>query len=62
MQDFELIIDPDSINLIKELNNYAWNDKKSGTPFDLFNHLLDAARYAIQNQLSANQQSWEPMW
>lgn len=58
MQDYELIIDPDSINLIKELNNYAWNDKKSGTPMDMFNHLLDAARYAIQNQLSANQYSW----
>lgn len=59
LQDYELIIDPESINLIKELNNYAWNDKKSGTPIDFFNHLLDAARYAIQNQLAANQYSWD---
>jgi phage terminase large subunit len=62
MQDYQLIIDPDSINLIKELNNYVWNDKKSGTPIDMYNHLLDAARYAIQNQLSANRQSWNAAW
>lgn len=58
MQDYELIIDPNSLNLIKELNNYAWNDKKSSTPMDMFNHLIDAARYAIQNQLSASQFDW----
>jgi len=52
MQDYELIISPDSINLIKELNNYVWNDKKSNTPIDAFNHGLDAARYAISNELS----------
>ena len=28
MQDYDLIIDPDSTNLVKELNNYVWNDKK----------------------------------
>jgi phage terminase large subunit len=62
MQDYELIIDPESINLVKELNNYAWNDKKSGTPIDMFNHALDAVRYAIQNQVSAFQQSWGEIW
>lgn len=62
LQDFQLIIDPESINLIKELNNYAWNDKKSGTPMDMFNHLLDAARYAIQNQLSASQYKYDSVW
>ena len=46
IQDYELIIDPDSINLIKELNNYVWNDKKSETPIDAYNHILDALRYA----------------
>jgi hypothetical protein len=29
MQDYEMIIDNDSINIIKELNNYAWSDKKA---------------------------------
>ena len=51
MQDYDLIIDPDSKNLIKELNNYSWLDKKSNTPQDTHNHLIDAARYAISYQL-----------
>jgi phage terminase large subunit len=51
MQDYDLIIDPDSKNLIKELNNYSWLDKKSNTPQDAHNHLIDAARYAISYQL-----------
>lgn len=51
MQDYDLIIDPNSINLIKELNNYSWLEKKSNTPIDDHNHLIDAARYAISYQL-----------
>lgn len=51
MQDYDLIIDPDSTNLVKELNNYAWLEKKVA-PVDDFNHLIDAARYAIYYQLS----------
>jgi phage terminase large subunit len=47
MQGYEMIVDPLSTNLIKELNNYAWSDKKSGTPIDLWNHGIDAARYSI---------------
>lgn len=52
MQDYEMIIDNDSINIIKELNNYAWSDKKSNTAIDAFNHAIDAMRYAIYFQLS----------
>ena len=51
MQDYDLIIDPNSTNLIKELNNYSWLEKKSNTPIDDHNHLIDAARYAISYQL-----------
>ena len=51
MQDYDLIIDPNSINLIKELNNYSWLERKSNTPIDDHNHLIDAARYAISYQL-----------
>ena len=47
MQDYDLIIDESSTNLIKELNNYAWSDKKSSTPIDNYNHLIDAFRYAV---------------
>lgn len=38
MLDFEIIVDPESYNLKKELNNYVWNDKKSETPIDDYNH------------------------
>lgn len=56
LQDYELIIDPDSTNLVKELNNYVWSDKKSNTPIDAFNHLLDALRYATYPELQPNQE------
>jgi phage terminase large subunit len=52
MQDYKLIVTPDSINLIKELNNYAWSDKKSGVPIDMYNHAIDAIRYAVFYQLA----------
>ena len=51
LQDYELIIEPDSKNIIKELNNYAWNDKKSSTPIDAFNHGIDALRYAAYPEI-----------
>lgn len=51
MQDYDLIIDPNSTNLIKELNNYSWLERKSNTPIDDHNHAIDAARYAITYQL-----------
>lgn len=47
MQDYELIISPDSINIVKEINNYVWHDKKSQTPIDDYNHALDAIGYAL---------------
>ena len=51
LQDYDLIVDPQSINLIKELNNYSWLEKKSKTPQDKWNHILDAIRYSITYQL-----------
>lgn len=56
MQDYELIIDPQSTNLIKELNNYVWSDKKSNTPIDDYNHAIDSCRYAISHELMNNNQ------
>ena len=50
LQDYKLIVDPDSHNLVKELNNYAWLEKKVA-PVDNYNHLIDAARYAAYYQL-----------
>lgn len=51
LQDFDLIVDPESTELIKELNNYCWLEKKSATPIDAHNHALDAIRYAVSYQL-----------
>ena len=52
LQDFELIIDPESTNLIKELNNYVWHDKKSETPIDKWNHGLDSLGYIVWDLIS----------
>jgi len=51
LQDFDLIIDEGSTDLIKELNNYCWLEKKSSTPVDKYNHAIDALRYAVSYQL-----------
>ena len=51
LQDYDLIIEEDSVELIKELNNYCWLEKKSQTPCDNWNHCLDALRYAVSYQL-----------
>lgn len=52
IRDYDLIIDEDSTDLIKELNNYSWLEKKSETPISKFDHALDALRYAVTYQLS----------
>ena len=49
--DYDLVVSPDSTNLIKELNNYRWLERKSNTPIDKYNHLIDAVRYAVGYQL-----------
>ena len=45
------VVAQQSINLIKELNNYSWLEKKSKTPQDSWNHLIDAIRYSVSYQL-----------
>jgi len=51
LQDYDLIIEDQDGDLVKELNNYCWLEKKSQTPIDAFNHALDALRYAVSYQL-----------
>ena len=48
MQDYEIIVDPDSENIIKELNNYVWHARNE-KPVDKWNHCLDGIRYALQH-------------
>lgn len=55
VQDFEIIVDPGSVNLVKELNNYAWDDKKAEKPIQAFDHLLDGLRYSVSHQV---RKSW----
>tara|TARA_S200000501_G_scaffold375568_1_gene427961 strand:+ start:6442 stop:7665 length:1224 start_codon:yes stop_codon:yes gene_type:complete len=52
MLDYDLIVDPESKNLIKELNNYRWLEKKSQTPISDFDHCIDAIRYSVAYQLA----------
>ena len=57
VQDYELIVDSESSNLIKELNNYVWHDKKSQTPINDYNHLLDALGYAVWDLIGNSRKS-----
>ena len=52
MQDFEIVLEPNSQNIAKELNNYIYSDKKSGLVIDNYNHALDAIRYNVFYHLS----------
>lgn len=49
-----------SVNLIKELNNYKWITDKNGNklnkPVDAFNHALDAVRYVALNKMKVDNQ------
>ena len=52
MLNYKLVITSESFNVMKELKNYAWNDKKSGIPIDNHNHSIDAIRYITMRLLS----------
>jgi phage terminase large subunit len=52
MQDYQIVVTPNSINIIKELNNYVWHDKKSQTPVDAYNHLIDPICYVLWDLVS----------
>lgn len=47
LREFKMIVDPNSFNTKKELNNYAWSSKHSNVPIDKHNHICDALRYAF---------------
>ena len=47
MQDFEIIVEPNSSNIAKELNNYAYKDKGSQLYIDNWNHAIDGIRYNV---------------
>lgn len=51
MQDFQIIVEPNSTNIGKEFNNYAYADKGSKLYIDDWNHAIDGARYNIMYHL-----------
>ena len=46
LQDFDIIVDVHSVNIVKELNNYVWHQRNQ-KPIDNWNHFLDAIRYGL---------------
>jgi len=47
MQDYEIIVTPESTNIAKELNNYVYADKGSKLYVDNYNHAIDGIRYNV---------------
>lgn len=52
MQDYQIVLDPESQNIAKEFNNYIYSDRKSGLVIDNYNHAIDAIRYNVFYHLS----------
>ena len=51
MQDYLIIVEPNSINIGKEFNNYVYADKGSKLYVDDWNHAIDGSRYNIEYHL-----------
>ena len=54
MLDYEIIVEPNSHNIAKELNNHVYADKGSKLYVDSFNHAIDGSRYNIEYHLRDN--------
>ena len=56
LKRYQLNVTKDSVNTIKEFRNYKFKEDKNGNvlndPVDLFNHSIDAVRYATYSKLS----------
>ena len=59
MQGWKLYVTKRSLNVIKELRNYTWAKDRDGRltdqPVDVFNHSLDAMRYALFSEVAGNE-------
>ena len=47
LQGYKIIVSEMSLNIIRELNDWVWLDKKGEIPADCNNHSIDAIRYAV---------------
>lgn len=57
IQDLKIVIHPRCNNFLTEISNYQWDKDKFGKalnrPIDDFNHLLDAMRYALEDDIQS---------
>jgi phage terminase large subunit len=53
MKDYKIIVENNSSNIAKELNNYVYLDKGSKLYLDDYNHIIDAIRYNVSYHLSS---------
>ena len=64
MKQYKINISKSSVNLIKEFRNYRWKQDKNGKslniPIDIFNHGIDASRYAITYLLGSQNKFIKP--
>ena len=51
MLDYKIVVEPNSTNIGKELNNHVYADKGSKLYVDDWNHAIDGARYNIEHHL-----------
>ena len=49
LRDYTIVVDPESTNIIEELNNYCWdsNYPLGDRPIDDFNHYIDGINYYV---------------
>lgn len=47
MQDYEIIVDKNAHGIVRELNNYVWQERNA-KPIMAYDHYLDACRYGLQ--------------
>jgi len=64
MKQYKINISKSSVNLIKEFRNYRWKQDKDGkslnVPIDIFNHGIDATRYAVTYLLGSQNKFIKP--
>lgn len=55
IQDLEIIVHPRCVNFLTEISNYTWDKDRYGNklnvPIDDFNHLMDAMRYGVEDDI-----------
>ena len=63
IQGYKIIVHPRCVNFLTEISNYTWAkdkfDKPINKPIDMFNHLMDAMRYALEKFMEGERFSFD---